>query len=196
MVALLNQVEGGGRHRTAAVPAEMHGGQVGGLGADVQPQHLGIAAHRPDVVDNEVFVPLARGADRKWGSVRGRQGWIVANRLFVGGLVLARHALREGQIAHAGIAPRCVQFCHHPIKVSAPQRWIQGKKAVQAEHDLGVGCHALTQRVCERLGLLGKARLLDDSQRLTLLKHRPIADDEAHHRNGAARQPGAITAVR
>ena len=128
--------------------------------------------------------------------MRGRQGWIVANRLFVGGFVLARHALGEGQIAHAGIAPRCVQFRHHPIKVSAPQRWIQGKKVVQAEHDLGVGCHALTQRVCERLGLVGKARLLDDSQRLTLLKHRPIADDEAHHRNGAARQPGAITAVR
>ena len=35
-------------------------------------------------------------------------------------------------------------------------------------------------------GLVGKARLLDDSHRLTLLKHRPIADDEAHHRNGAA----------
>ena len=196
MVALLNQVEGGGRHRTAAVPAEMHGGQVGGLGADVQPQHLGIAAHRPDVVHDEIFVPLARGADRKWSPVRRSQGRIVANGLFVSGFVLARHALGEGQIAHAGIAPRCVQFCHHPIKVSAPQRWIQGKKAVQAEHDLGVGCHALTQRVCERLGLVGKARLLDDSQRLTLLKHRPIADDEAHHRNGAARQPRAITAVR
>ena len=70
------------------------------------------------------------------------------------------------------------------------------KKVVQAEHDLGVGCHTLTQRVCERLGLLSKARLLDDSQRLTLLTHRSIADDEPHHPNGAARQPRAIAAVR
>jgi hypothetical protein len=192
---LLQQVERGRGHRVAAVPAVLHGGQVGGLGADVQAQHAFIARHGPQVLGHEILGPFARRPDGEVGVAVGGQRGVGAHTGFIGGPLGTRHPAGERQVAHAGIPLAHLQVAGRALELRAGQVRIGREQAAQAVDDLGMPLDPLAQRVGERAGLLHEPGLPGQGHRVGLLPGQPQADRHPQHGHAQPGQPVPIATV-
>ena len=191
----LQQVERGRHHGLPAVAAVAHRRQVGGLCADVQPQHTLVAKHRPEVLGHKVFGPLTGRVDLELGQAFGGQRGVGPHPGLVGLALGPWHPAREGQVAHAGVPLAHLHLAGGPFKVQARQARVGGEKAPQPIDHLGMACDALAQCVGERPGFLCEAGLLNLGHRRCLMLRQPQTEHQAQGSHPNARHPMPITAL-
>ena len=187
VLRFLQQLERCRRHDLAAFAAVLHGGQVGRLGADVQPHDAFVAFVGPEVVGHEILGALARRVNGKVGVTLGAQRSVGPHprleRFPLGG----QHQAGERQVLEPRVTRRHFELAHGLVECGTAHVGLRDKQPAQAEDDFGVGRHMLLKGIGKLDRPLLETGLLCRCQRCALHLVQPCTGQQTHHGN---RQPG------
>ena len=164
---VLDQGERRRCRRTARRPPHQQGGQVGGLGSDVQPPDTLVAFPGPEILDDIVIGALdARMDDGRRGARPVHAG---AQPRFIRGQGFGEHLAHERQVHQFGIVLAHVVLRHDTVEQGVVQVRIHHEQVSQTGHDLGIGDDALGDRVAGGTDFFGKPQLGDRVPGIPLL---------------------------